>query len=464
MPTYMFARMAITAAILIACSLPCQEVATNVDAAERAIVIEQIGRRLEDYYVFPKLGLECKTHLTKLLADGTLDSSKDAKLFAQQVTTELQRLSKDKHLLVRYQKPDLIREQKVDPAAARVRQRRKLRERNYGFQRVERLDGNIGYLDLRSFANYGNPEPSAAAAAAMRLLHGSDAIIVDLRHNGGGSPFMVQFLCSYFFAERTHLNSLYFREGDRTEEFWTLEELPGPRMAEVPLFVLTSRNTFSGAEEFTYNLKTRKRATIIGETTRGGANPGRLMLIDQRFELFVPVGRAINPVTMSNWDGPGIAPDVPCAAADALIEALPRAKQEAATYREVRVATVTQQLREIKVRLAVIDAFANNKQWPEACDAVTSCLRLATDSGLWLEHQVNDLGYAYLQRSHTEIAIAAFVHNVGEYATSSNAFDSLGEAYMAAGKRELAIVNYRRSIKLDPRNTSAARMLEQLTK
>ncbi|MFT4843868.1 MAG: tetratricopeptide (TPR) repeat protein [Planctomycetota bacterium] len=225
-----------------------------------------------------------------------------------------------------------------------------------------------------------------------------------------------------------------------------------------------SRNTFSGAEEFTYNLKTRKRATIIGETTRGGANPCRRMPIDQRFELFVPVGRAINPVTMSNWEGSGIAPDVACAAADALTAAMQRAKPAAAAHRESRVANVTQQFRELQERLAAIDAVAKNKQWPAACEAVTSCLRLATDSELWLEFDVNELGYAYLKRGDAEIAIAAFAHNVVVYPASSNAFDSLGEAYMAAGKRQQAIVSYRRSIKLDPRNSNATRMLEELTK
>lgn len=145
------------------------------------------------------------------------------------------------------------------------------------------------------------------------------------------------------------------------------------------------------------------------------------MPIDQQFELFVPVGRAINPVTMSNWEGSGIAPDVACAAADALTAAIQLAKPAAAAHRESRVANVTQQFRELQARLATIDAVAKNKQWPAACDAVTSCLRLATDSDLWLEFDVNELGYAYLKRGDAEIAIAAFAHNVAVYPASSNA-------------------------------------------
>src|SRR5262249_22574655 len=115
-----------------------------------------------------------------------------------------------------------------------------------------------------------------------------------------------------------HLNSLYWRKGDRTEEFWTRKALDGKRYTGKPVYVLTSARTFSGAEEFAYNLQSRKRATIVGETTGGGAHPGGVRPINDHFAMFVPTGRAINPVTGTNWEGTGVKPDVAVRADEAL--------------------------------------------------------------------------------------------------------------------------------------------------
>jgi C-terminal processing protease CtpA/Prc len=156
----------------------------------------------------------------------------------------------------------------------------------------------------------------------MALLANTDALIIDLRANGGGSPEMVQYLCSYFFeGEPVHLNDLYFRPENETRQFWTLSWIPGRRYVGKPLYLLTSSRTFSGAEEFAYDMQTQKRATIVGETTGGGANPGGPVDIAAGFEVFVPMGRAINPVTQTNWEGKGVEPEVKCAAAEALVRA-----------------------------------------------------------------------------------------------------------------------------------------------
>jgi C-terminal processing protease CtpA/Prc len=156
----------------------------------------------------------------------------------------------------------------------------------------------------------------------MGFLANTDALIVDLRRNGGGRPEMVALLSSYLFDERTHLNDLYWREGNRTDEFWTNATVAGPRYGgKKPVFVLTSKRTFSGAEEFAYNLKALKRATIVGETSGGGAHPGDMQKIADGFAMFVPTGRAINPVTKTNWEGVGVEPDVVVPADQALDKA-----------------------------------------------------------------------------------------------------------------------------------------------
>lgn len=172
-------------------------------------------------------------------------------------------------------------------------------------------------MDFRNF--YPSQYSKNVVASVMGFLANCDAIIIDLRQNGGGDPDGVRLICSYFFdSNPVHLNDLYYRPEDKTEEYWTLKEVDGKRMPDVDVYVLTSNYTFSGAEEFTYNLKNLKRATIVGETTGGGAHPGGIMAVNNNFVMFVPNGRAINPITKTNWEGTGVTPDVEVSADKAL--------------------------------------------------------------------------------------------------------------------------------------------------
>ncbi len=136
---------------------------------------------------------------------------------------------------------------------------------------------------------------------------------------------MVQYLCSYFFDQKIHLNSIYSRLNNSTREFWTID-VNGEKRPAIPLFVLTSSRTFSGAEEFSYNMQTQKRATIIGETTGGGANPGGYFPVNNELSIFIPTGKAINPVTNTNWEGVGVKPDIAVPVNDALNKAIELAK------------------------------------------------------------------------------------------------------------------------------------------
>jgi C-terminal processing protease CtpA/Prc len=123
---------------------------------------------------------------------------------------------------------------------------------------------------------------------------------------------MVALISSYLFdGEPIHLNSLYWRDEDFTQQYWTLPFVPGNRFIDKPVFVLVSGYTFSAGEEFSYNLKSRKRAKLIGEATAGGAHPGSPFRLHPNFEAFMPLGRAINPITQDNWEGKGVVPDIP---------------------------------------------------------------------------------------------------------------------------------------------------------
>jgi C-terminal processing protease CtpA/Prc len=195
------------------------------------------------------------------------------------------------------------------------------------------MEGNIGYLDLRGFVDtrFGGE----TAVAAMNFLANASALIIDLRNNGGGSPSMIQLITSYLYSgEPVHLNNFYYRPANENTQTWTLPHVQGKRRPDIPVYVLTSSRTFSAAEEFTYNLKNLKRATIIGETTGGGAHPGGTMPATERFTVWVPTGRAINPITNTNWEGTGVKPDIEVKADEALFIAHLKALEGLATNSE----------------------------------------------------------------------------------------------------------------------------------
>src|SRR5919205_507050 len=291
----------------------------TIDAATRTQVIDAILKRLNDSYVFPEIAKKMEQSIRERVEKKEYDQITSAKQFAMTLTNDLQAVSKDKHLRVRYShQPIPERGQRREPTAEEREQRRRdLTWMNHGFGKVERLRGNIGYLE---FFNFADEELGAdTVAAAMNFINGTDSLIIDMRRNGGGNPAMVALVCSYLFGpEPVHLNDLYWREGNRTDEFWTRKEVAGKRYLDKDVYVLTSKYTFSGAEEFTYNLKNLKRATIIGETTGGGAHPVSGHRIDDHFMIGVPFARAINPISKTNWEGTGVEPDVKVPAAEAL--------------------------------------------------------------------------------------------------------------------------------------------------
>ena len=294
----------------------------TIDAATRTQVIDGILKRLNDSYVFPEVAKKMEQSIRERVDKKEYDQITSAKQFAMTLTKDLQAVSNDKHLRVRYSHQAIPeRGPRREPTAEEREQRRRdLNWMNHGFAKVERLRGNIGYLE---FLHFADEELGAdTVAAAMNFVNGTDALIIDMRSNGGGNPAMVALVCSYLFGpEPVHLNDLYWREGNRTEEFWTRREVAGKRYLNKDVYVLTSKRTFSGAEEFTYNLKNLKRATIIGETTGGGAHPGGGFRISEHFGMFVPTGRAISPITKTNWEGTGVTPDISVPADHALVVA-----------------------------------------------------------------------------------------------------------------------------------------------
>jgi retinol-binding protein 3 len=288
----------------------------KLDAATRTRVLDAIVAKLTDLYVFPDVAKKMEQALREHQKKGAYDALAESRAFAALLTEQLRAVSHDRHLRVEFMAMVLPERDPEPTAADKERMREHLDRINCGFEKAERLDGNIGYIKFNMFGEVSICGPKATAA--FESLGDVDGLIVDLRENGGGQPDMVAFVCSYLFAKRTHLNDIYERKENKTTEHWTKPDVPGKKFPTQPVYVLTSQRTFSGAEEFAYNLKNLKRATIVGETTGGGAHPTMGVRLDDHFMIGVPFARAINPITKTNWEGTGVEPDVKVPAEQAL--------------------------------------------------------------------------------------------------------------------------------------------------
>ncbi len=286
------------------------------DAATRTAVIAELSAQLKANYVFPDIAAQLISALAAKNASGGYAQANDSKAFAEALSQDLRTLGDDSHFFVGYDPGFRAPPPNGMPDAETLEgMRRETLSRGFGIESVKRLPGNVGYMELRGFGP--TAMVGAAISGAMTLLSGTDALILDLRRNGGGEAETVAYLMSHFFApgDARHLNDLYFRAGDKTRQYWTSAAV-GPHYTR-PVYVLTSERTFSGGEECAYDFQTQKRAKIVGETTGGGANPGDGYAIGKGYAAFIPNGRAINPITKTNWEHVGVIPDIAVPAADA---------------------------------------------------------------------------------------------------------------------------------------------------
>jgi hypothetical protein len=327
----------------------------------RTAVVQDVIQLARTKYVYPHTGEEIADHIQAKLDSGGYDDVGDAMALALQLTSDLRSVSNDSHWSMVYDPEQAAAWVDPETEANQDRLARYLevaRKANYGFERVERLKGNVGYVDLRRF------EPSehagATAVAAMNFVANCDALIIDLRQNHGGYPSMVQLITSYLCEHKPqHINTFYYRPTDDTQQFWTLPYVPGKRRPDIPLYVLTSHATGSGAEEFAYNLKHMGRATLIGETTVGAAHPVTREVVQDDFVVRLPYGRPINPITGSNWETTGVEPHLIVPAADALraahLHALEHLAAQAPDERQSADLTWTREIVESEYTPIVLD-------------------------------------------------------------------------------------------------------------
>ena len=313
------------AQIVAAMRAPIVPKISLLSVSERQSVIAGVIANLNQYYVYPGSAQTMAHALQSHQAHGDYDEVTDRKIFADLLTSQLREVSHDQHLRVTYSATAMSQGALGSTPDELVRYRKEMLATNCTFEKAEILAHNIGYLKFNSFPDVSLCQP--AAAAAMTSLNDADAIIFDLRDNGGGDPRMVALMEGYLFEHPTHLDDLYNRSENSTLQSWTMSPVEGNKLADKPAYVLTSHSTFSGAEEFAYDLQMLTRATIIGETTAGGAHMVRRHRIDDHFSIGVPDTRPINAISGTDWEGTGVAPDINVSAGDALKTAQALAQQ-----------------------------------------------------------------------------------------------------------------------------------------
>jgi TolA-binding protein len=382
---------------------------------EKKEIVKLISKNLLETYIDFDVAKEMSSAIKSNVRSKNYKSISNPKEFSKILTLDLQKVSKDLHLKVNFEPKRIAQKKRVMPAGMKLKREKmmamRMAEVNYGFTEVKVLDGNIGYLNLRMFADIKYAKK--AANAAMGFLSNTNAIIIDLRANGGGVPSMMQLLSSYFTdAKPVLLSNFYERKTKEKTQLFTFENIEGKRLTNKPLYILTSKRTFSAAEAFTYTLKHLDKAIVVGEITRGGANRTKRVNLNSDFSISVPYIKAVHPITNSNWEGKGVKPTIQSSKKDAFV-------------------------------VAYIDAINKTVKRNKS-------------------KTLNKIGYAFLQEKSINNAIKVFEENARLFPNDANSWDSLGEAYFHKRDKENSLKAYKKALELDPNSVSAIKMIQKL--
>lgn len=396
-------------------NVAAQDTKRPLNTKDKKAVVAAIKTHIEESYIDLELSKKMIIELDRNLKSGKYTKIISPDEFSKTVTEDLQDISKDLHLKVRYEPERIAQEKSIVSEEKQLEMEKKtamqIAEINYGFTEVKILDGNIGYLNLTQFADIKYAEETAAAT--MNFLSNANAIIIDLRSNGGGVPSMMQLLSSYFLDETpVLLSDFYERKTNTKTQLYSFANVNGKRSTNKPLYILTSKHTFSAAEAFTYTLKHLDKATVVGEVTKGGANRTKRINLNDEFTISLPYIQSIHPVTKTNWEGKGVQPDIKTKETDAFV-----------------VAYVD----------AIKKTFKRNKNTV-----------------------LNKIGYNFLQEKSLDDALIVFQENVKLFPNDSNSWDSLGEAYFANHDKENALKSYKKALELDQNSESAKTMIQKL--
>ena len=392
-----------------------QESESTLSKKDKKAIVSSIQTNLQETYIDLELSNKMVAELKKNLNSKKYSAITNPNDFSETLTEDLQEVSQDLHLKVRFEPKRIAKKKRVMPEDMRLKMEQrmamKMSEINYGFIETKILNGNIGYLNLKLFSDTKYAED--AATAAMNFLSNTNAIIIDLRSNGGGVPSMMQLLSSYFYDETpVLLSNFYERKTDSTTQMHTLAQVDGKRYTNKPVYILTSKQTFSAAEAFAYTLKHLDKATVVGEVTKGGANRTKRINLNDDFTISIPYINPVHPITKSNWEGVGVLPNIETSNEDAL-------------------------------------AYA----YVDAIDQTVD----RNKNGM-----LNKIGYTYLQDKAVDDALIVFQENVKLFPGDANSWDSLGEAFFVSRDKENALKSYKKALELDPSSESAKKMIEKL--
>ena len=457
------------AAFIVLCSLlsgmctceslvQAQQQKSLADRAYKKSILQRVDSLIENKYVIAEKAKVFADEFRQRCAAGVYDSLVDARAFGERVTADLQTITHDNHNTFRTIESSDVGEKAESNLRHPVRYYRIRMKEHTGFTKLEWIDGRIGYLELRRFNLLS--EAKEMLGVAMKFLAGANAIIVDLRENGGGSG---DYLSSYFLPHPTQLTGSYYREGNELQESWTSRNIEGERMLDVPLFVLTSKKTFSAAESFAYDMKVRKRATLVGDSTKGGAHDVGYFKIDDQFEMYLSIGRGVNPVTNTNWEGIGVVPDIFVPASAALDTAIVLARKAAEEFGKQKDDQLKQGIERMEIHLAHAERLYRDNNAVPAKASLDSVFHIAGKLGLITEFFINVLAYNYYSDRSEEILFAVLNKSIELFPQSSAAFETLASTYYDFGKEDLALDNYRKVLELDPDNANAQKRLKRLS-
>lgn len=403
--------------IFVLASLAFAQSGDKLNASLRDETVRQLSMMVHDLYVNPDIATKLANQLVRDLDNGRYDTIDDFEQFGRVLTDDVFQIARDRHLRI-YYSPSTVAIIKKAHAERRKDWIKDIlddgRPVNYWFQNIKILPGNIGYLRLNRMERLDLA--GETAVAAMKFLSNSDFIIIDIRNFTGGWLSTVQFIASYFYQEIDHINLFeeHFRKNNEIVQYRSLPNIPGRRMDKIPLYLLISGNTFSAGEIFAYSLQKLGRAVVVGEKTNYGTHgTGEPKILNDHYVVDMPISDVISPMTKSSCEGIGVEPDIKTESKDALNK------------------TIGMILEKI---------IEKNHD----------------------ERFLNTLGYSLLGDDQIASAIKVFVKNTNLYPQSANVYDSLGEAYMVAGNKELAVKNYEKSLKLNPRNQNAQEQLKKL--
>ncbi|MFY0603029.1 MAG: S41 family peptidase [Flavobacteriaceae bacterium] len=412
--------------------------------------IKNASNFLKNNYVFKEIGYKSANYLEDLNRKGHFNSIKDLEIFAEEISKVIYLITNDKHISVSLKQSNQtkgnIAERQIE---SRMDERKYFRRNNGNFKGLRKINDNIGYLDLRGF--YGLSWAKDFADYSMSMLSTSDAIIIDLRNNYGGRGDMVNYLLGHFFKKQIISGRSIKRSGDQFENrvSYSTKIDSTKVMPDVPVYILTSSMTFSAAEAFAFPMKIYKRATLIGEKTKGGANAGDVISLNKYLNIFIPDVAGKHPFKEETFDGEGVKPDILVRSGDALEVAINHAQKSAKEYR---------QKNDIKARRLLLELnniITNFENKPRGIDLIKIYLASRSQNLVFEEWEINSLAFQNFEKKNYKTTEALLKVNTVLYPNSAKAFDSYARILLNNNKINKAISNFKKAISLSKLNDTS---------